>query len=59
MVVYIHRQVVLDCIREVVKPESVKQKAAYFMVPAVFLITPQLEVILRGIARRPFFKFLS
>lgn len=61
MVEYIHRQVVLGCIREVVKPESVRQKATYlyFMVPAVFLIIPQLEMTLPGIARSPVFKFLS
>lgn len=55
MIEYIRRQVVLGCIREVVQPESVRQKAAYFMVPAVFLIIPQLEVVLPGIARSTFF----
>lgn len=59
MVEYIHRKVVLGCIREVVKPESVRQKATYFMVPAVFLIIPQLEMTLPGIARSSVFKFLS
>lgn len=59
MVEHIRRQVVLGCIRQVVHPESVRQKTAHFMVPAVFLIIPQLEVILPGIAKSPFFKFLS
>lgn len=58
MIEYIRRQVVLGCITEVVQPESVRQKAAYFMVPAVFLIIPQLEVILPGIARSTFFQIL-